>query len=173
MKWKLLSRVQLFETPWTIESLEFSRPEHWLLLLLSCFSRVQLSATPQTVAHQAPLSMGVSRWEYWSGLPWSPPRDLPNPGTEPRSPILYADSLPAKPQGSSRILEWVAYPFSSESSWPRNWTGFFYIASGFFTNWASRETPLKLEFTRKLLLQETGFTGHFLSAYLQNHSTIQ
>ena len=83
--------------------------------------------------------------------------------------ILYQPSR----QGSPRILEWVAYPFSSESSWPRNWTGFFYIASGFFTNWASRETPLKLEFTRKLLLQETGFTGHFLSAYLQNHSTIQ
>ena len=60
------------------------------------FSHVQLFGTPWT-AHQAPLSMGVSRWEYWSGLPWSPPRDLPNPGTEPRSPILQVDSLPSEP----------------------------------------------------------------------------
>ena len=44
------------------------------------FSRVQLFTTPWTVAHQAPLSMGFSRQEYWSGLPCPPPGDLPNPG---------------------------------------------------------------------------------------------
>ena len=44
--------------------------------------------TPWTVAHQAPLSMGFSRQEYWSGLPCPPPGDLPNPGIEPRSPEL-------------------------------------------------------------------------------------
>ena len=45
-----------------------------------CFSRVQLSVTPWTVAHQAPLSTGFDRQEYWSGLPCAPPGDLPDPG---------------------------------------------------------------------------------------------
>ena len=49
-------------------------------------------ATPWTVACQAPLSMRFSRQEYWSGLPFSSPGDLPNPGIEPRSPALQADS---------------------------------------------------------------------------------
>ena len=48
-------------------------------------SHVQLFATPWTIAHQAPLSMGFSRQEYWSGLPCSPPGDLPNPGIKPAS----------------------------------------------------------------------------------------
>ena len=82
-------KVQLFVTPWTIQSMEFSRPE------------------------------------YWSGQPFLFPGDLPNPGFEPRSPALQADSLPAEPQrkpkntgvGSLSLLqwifltqEWVAYP---------------------------------------------------------------
>ena len=46
------------------------------------------------VAHQAPLSMGFSRQEYWSGLPYPSPGDLPDPGIEPGSPALQADSLP-------------------------------------------------------------------------------
>ena len=58
-----------------------------------------LFATPRTVAHHAPLSMGFSRQENWSGLPCPPPRDLPNPETEPRSPALQADSLPPEPPG--------------------------------------------------------------------------
>ena len=48
-------------------------------------SRVQLFATPWTVALQAPLSMGFSRQEYWNGLPCPPPEDLPDPGIEPES----------------------------------------------------------------------------------------
>jgi len=55
------------------------------------------SATVWTAAHQAPLSMGFSRQEYCSGLPCPPPGDLPNPGIEPRSPSLQADSLPSQP----------------------------------------------------------------------------
>ena len=51
-------------------------------------SRVRLFATPWTVAYQAPLSTGFSRQEYWSGLPFPSPGDLPNPGIEPRSPAL-------------------------------------------------------------------------------------
>ena len=57
---------------------------------LSC---VRLFATPWTVAHRASLSMGFSRQEYWSGLPFPSPGDLPNPGIEPRSPTLEADAL--------------------------------------------------------------------------------
>ena len=53
--------------------------------MLSLFSRVRLCATLWTVAHQAPLSMGFSRQEYWSGLPCPPPGDLPDPGIEPAS----------------------------------------------------------------------------------------
>ena len=51
-----------------------------------------------TVAHQASPSMEFSRQEYWSGLPFPSPGDLSNPGIEPRSPALQADSLPAEPQ---------------------------------------------------------------------------
>ena len=53
-----------------------------------------------TVARQASLSMGFSRQEYWSGLPFPSPEDLPNPGIKPRSPALQADSLPFELQGS-------------------------------------------------------------------------
>ena len=53
--------------------------------VLNHFSRVQLFATPWTVAHQAPLSMGFSRQECWSGLSSPPPGDLPNPGIKPTS----------------------------------------------------------------------------------------
>ena len=61
-------------------------------------------ATPWTVACQAPLSMGFSRREYCSGLPFPPP-DLPDPGIESRSPALQADSLPLSHQGSPYISE--------------------------------------------------------------------
>ena len=64
-------------------------------------SRVRLFVTPWTVAYQAPPSMGFSRQEYWSGLPFPPPGDLPNPGIKPRSPTLQADSLPSEPPGKS------------------------------------------------------------------------
>ena len=59
--------------------------ETLMLLLLIRFSRVQLCATLWTAAHQAPLSTAFSRQEYWSGLPFSPPGDLPDPGMEPVS----------------------------------------------------------------------------------------
>ena len=58
--------------------------------VLSRFSHVQLFATLWTIAHQAPLHMGFSKQKYWSGLPYPPPGDLPNPGTEPSSPAAPA-----------------------------------------------------------------------------------
>ena len=56
------------------------------------------------IVHQAPLSMGFSRQEYWSGLPAPSPGDLPNPGIEPKSPTLRADSLPSEPLGKPRLF---------------------------------------------------------------------
>ena len=56
-------------------------------------SRVRLFATPWTVAYEAPPSMGFSSQEYWSRLPFPSPGDLPNPGIEPGSPALEADTL--------------------------------------------------------------------------------
>ena len=63
-------------------------PYTWILCVLSSFSRVQLFVTLWTVARQAPLSVGFSRQESWSGLPCPPPGDLPDPGIEPGSPAL-------------------------------------------------------------------------------------
>ena len=62
-------------------------------------SRVQFFGTPWTVAYQAPPSMGFSRQECWSGLPFPSPGDLPDPGIEPGSPALQADVLPSEPPG--------------------------------------------------------------------------
>ena len=129
---------------------------------------------PWTIAHQAPLSMGIlqARILEWGAMSYS--GDLPNPGIKPRSPTLQEDSLPSEPpgkprntrvgslsllqglfptwesnwdllhcrqilyqlshKGSPRILEWVAYPFSSGSSRPRNQAGVSCIGGGFFTN---------------------------------------
>ena len=58
--------------------------------------RVRLFVTPWTVARQAPLSMGILQARNWSGLPYPTPGDLPDPGIEPGSPALQADSLPAE-----------------------------------------------------------------------------
>ena len=57
------------------------------------------SLQPMDCSPQATLSMGFSRQEYWSGLPFPSPGDLPEPGIEPRSPTLQADSLPSEPPG--------------------------------------------------------------------------
>ena len=62
-------------------------------------SRVRLFATPWTVAYQAPQSMEFSRQEYWSGLPFRSPGDLPKPGIKPGSPARQADALLSEPPG--------------------------------------------------------------------------
>ena len=68
-------------------------------------SRVRLFVTPWTIAYQASPSMGFFRQEYWSGLPFPSPGDLPDPGIEPRSPTLEADALTSEPPG--KPLWWV------------------------------------------------------------------
>ena len=107
-----------------------------------------------TVACQAPLSVGFSRQEYWSGLLFPSPGDIPNPGIKPRTSTSQADSLLSEPPGKvkvkvtqlhltlcdpmdygilqARILEWVAFPFSRGSSQPRDQTQVSRIAGGFF-----------------------------------------
>ena len=71
---------------------------------LKSLSHVRLFATPWTVAYQAPPSLEFSRHEYWSGLPFPSPEDLPDPEIKPGSPALQADAIPSEPPG--------------EASWP-------------------------------------------------------
>ena len=83
-----------------------------LLLLLRCFSCVQLSATPWTVAHQAPLFMGFSRQEQWSGLPWPPLGDLPDPGIKPTflmSPALAGGFFTTSSAKEAPSLQLILY----------------------------------------------------------------
>ena len=88
----------------------FPSPSPLLLLVhfvamkvkVKSLSRVRLFVTLWTVAHQAPLSMEFSRQEYWSGLPFPSPGDLPDPGIEPRSSAFQADALTSEPPGTSK-----------------------------------------------------------------------
>ena len=77
---------------------------HWKVKVKS-LSRSQLFTTPWTAAYQAPPSMEFSRQEYWSGLPFPSPGDLPNPGIKPGSPALQADALPSEPPGKPTGLQ--------------------------------------------------------------------
>ena len=75
-----------------------------LCVCVQSLSCVPLFVTLWMVAHQGPLSTGFSRQEYWNGLPFPPPGDLPNPGIKPASPVspaLQVDSLPLSQRGSS------------------------------------------------------------------------
>ena len=83
----------------------------WKKVKVKSLSRVRLFATPWTVAHQAPPSMGFSRQEYWSGLPLPSPGDLPHPGIEPRSPTLQADALTSEPPGKPLGVTGSGYKF--------------------------------------------------------------
>ena len=81
----------------------------------------------------------ASRPEYSNGQSFPSAGDDPNPGIKARSPALQVDSLPAEPQRKPKNTEWVAYPISSGTSWPRNQTGVSCIAGRFITSWATRE----------------------------------
>ena len=76
----------------------------WFVCVCESHSVMFDSSTPQTEACQISLSMEFSRQEYWSGLPFPSPRDLPNPGIKPRSPTLQADSLPSEPPGKPAVV---------------------------------------------------------------------
>ena len=104
---------------------------------LKSLSRVRLFATPWTVAYQVPPFMGFSRQEYWSGLPFPSPGDLPNPGIELRSPTLQVNSLPSEPPGK--------YNFRKKKS-----VKSLSRVQLFVTLWTSVfQPPLSMEFPRQ------------------------
>ena len=87
-------------------------------MYVQLLSLVQRFATLWTVVLRAPLSMGFSWQEYWSGLPCPPPEDIPNPGVEPASPVspaLNADTLPLS--GASLVAQMVKNPTSMWETW--------------------------------------------------------
>ena len=110
---------------------------------------------PTDCSHQAPLSMGFSRPEYWSGLLFPSPGDLPSPGIEPRSPALQADSLPSEPPGKRK-----------QSGGKVNCTQFHPLSTRVFLN-----VRLNLLFLRKRL-QSTLFSITSLSVLLSSKSEI-
>ena len=86
------------------------------------FSRVQLFATPWTVAHQASLSMEFSRQKYWSGFPVPPPEDLPDPGIKLMSPALTGGFFTTAPPGKSQKLgpHWASHVVLVVKNLPAN-----------------------------------------------------
>ena len=89
-----------------------------LVIVVQSLSHVQLFATPLTVAHQAPVLVGFPRQEYFSGLPFPSPRDLPDPGIKlasPVSPALAGQFFPAEPPGQPGIAR-ADYSNRSEMS---------------------------------------------------------
>ena len=105
-KW-INNKVLLYNTGIYIQSLAITyngRDYTYVCIMCVCvlshFSHGHLPVTPWTVAHQAPVSVGFSRQEYWSGLPCPPPGDLPDPGIIPASPALQAEFLPLSHLGS-------------------------------------------------------------------------
>ena len=97
-------------------------------LVSVCASRSVMFVTPWTVAHQAPLSMGFSRQEYWSGLPFPSPGDLPNPGIKSGSPALQADSLPSEPPWKPLFL--VRIMFMAMRRWEGQKLGSWGVLAG-------------------------------------------
>ena len=114
VKWKSLSRVQLFETPWTIKS-------------------------PWNSPGQ---NTGVGSLSLLQGI-------FPTQGSNAGCPHCRQILSQLSHKGNLRILEWVAYPFSRGSSWPRNRTGVSCIAGRFFTNWTMREARIYTKDTYK------------------------
>ena len=93
--------------PWDSPGKNTGMGCHFLLqcVKVKSLSHVRLLANPWTTAHQGPPSLGFSRQEYWNGLPFLPPGDIPDPGIEPGSPALQSDTLlsesPGKPHAAA------------------------------------------------------------------------
>ena len=94
--------------------------QRMLKVKVKSLSRVRLLATPWTVAYQAPLSMRFSRQEYWSGLPFPSPGDLPDPGIEPGFPTLEADTLTSEPPGKPNLHS-ICQQIWKTQQWPQDW----------------------------------------------------
>ena len=100
--WPFSPRCCYSNTPHTTQ-------QPWDVTVVQSLSHVQLLATPCTVAHQAALSMGFPRQEYWSGLPFPSPGALPNPGIEPASLALAGGCCTTEPPGKP------------QHPWARSW----------------------------------------------------
>ena len=85
-----------------------------LLAAVKSLSHVRLFAAPWTIAYQASPPVGFSRQEYWRGLPFPSPGDLPDPGIEPGSPTLQADTLPSEPPGKSSLSPVIHKKFQNK-----------------------------------------------------------
>ena len=122
----------------------YSLNKHCMLNL----SHVQLFATAWTVAHQAPLSMGLSRQEYCSGLPFPFPGDLPNPGIETKSPAMQADSLLAEPPRK---------PLDVYKTWVLCHTMLLFCVE--IWRWPNRETDLP--FIQQIVIEQPLSAKHY------------
>ena len=99
-----------------------------MMIKVKSLSRVRLWATPWTAAYQALPSMGFSRQEYWCGLPFPSPGDLPDPGIKLRSPTLQADSLPPEPIRKHQITWQMTVAQSLEATKARHkWHNVFQV----------------------------------------------
>ena len=145
----------------TLDTCNLSCVSYTLKVKVKLLSCVQLFATPWTVAYQAPPSMGFSRWEFWTGLPFPSPRDLPNPGIKPAAKLLQAcptlcDPIDSSPPGSSvpeilqaRTLEWVAISFSKAWKWKVKVKSLSRVRPS-ATPWtAAHQAPLSMGFSRQ------------------------
>ena len=114
--------VMLCGLPVTFPNLISFNPNSFMKVKsLSC---VRLFAVPWTAAHQAPPPMGFSWQEYWSGLSFPSPGDLPNPGIKPRSPALQADALTSEPPGKKNlhsVLKSREITLPTKVLWPKFW----------------------------------------------------
>ena len=127
-----------------------------LRAVLGHFSHVRLFATPWTVAHQAPLSMGFPRQEYWSGFPFLPPGDLPDPGME--LAISYVSCIGR--WGLYQCITWEAHYYDKQYLWSVDcvWATMpnMYITSQKSSNMSAVPQPLLGSF---LLLAPTALTS--------------
>ena len=138
---------------------------------MKLLSRVRLFATEWSVAYQAPQSMGFSRQEYWSGLPFPSPGDLPDPGMEPRSPLLKADSLLTELPGNRGYLlqTWkLICLFNSSGSKDHLWT-----RKCLFSNFLSHMTLHKLLSSWHLLAAPSQLNSTWKSYNLQSVFSAQ
>ena len=108
MAWAFTKREIMLDYFHVLENLKYA---YIYKVKVKLLSPVQFFASPWTVAYQTPPSMEFSRQEYWSGLPFPSPGDLPDPGIKPRSSTLQPDALPSEPPGK---LPYV-YKFSHKS----------------------------------------------------------
>ena len=144
--WRTVScSVHLAQSPQKLNAwskvIQPCRGQIWSQTLLSDTEKnkkVKVAQSYLTLCHPMDYTvLGILQPRILEWIAFPSPRDLPNPGVEPRSPTLQVDSLPAEPQGNPTILEWVAYPFSRGSSQPRNWTMVSCITGRLLTSWIS------------------------------------